>query len=256
MMTTTIESAPLSVTAIAETARQETRRFALIMVAVNLLLPLGVYLYAHIIGEPYWKLLRGTFNAVSWFSSVQLVLIGILAYGNFELLGLLRRIAVAGAAPRPWVWLVFAVGFILLGLDERFGIHEALRNEVFRPAELFVGNPYLVDGEAGLFLFFFIGLVFTPFLIGELRRWPPATTLFTAALVLTLATIVVDSVKDSAMADWPFQQYRFWDYVFEEVGEIWAQLLFLLSFLIVLHGRLGQLSISESTRQREAQNGT
>ena len=41
------------------------------------------------------------------------------------------------------------------------------------------------------------------------------------------------------LGNWPFR--TFWDYPFEEVGELWAQLLFLLSFLVVLDGRLGQL---------------
>ncbi len=234
-----------SVAVITKTARQEAHYFGIIMVVVNLLLPVGVFVYAHFIGEAYWKMFRGTFNAASWFSSVQLLLIGIVAYGNYELFGLLRRFAGAGAGPRQWIWLVFALGFIILGLDERFGIHEALRDHVFRQAGLFVGSPYLIAGDGGLYLFFCIGLVFTPFLVGELRRWPPSSLLFAAALVLTLATIVIDSLKGSAMRDWPFR--LFWDYAFEEVGEIWAQLLFMLSFLIVLHGRLGELNTGQGT---------
>jgi hypothetical protein len=89
----------------------------------------------------------------------------------------------------------------------------------------------------GLYLFFLVGLAFVPFLLGELRSHRPTFNLFFAALILTLPLLVIDSLKDRVMRQW--WNWRFWDYFFEEQGEIVAQLLFALAFLALLRNRLG-----------------
>lgn len=182
---------------------------------------------------------RGEDTVIEWFSSIQLLVLAFVAYVTYYTTGLLRRLGSTHVADHQWVWLALAFGFVILGLDERFDIHEALRDNFFRPAGLFVDVPYVISGDVGLYLFFVIGVLLSPLLWGELGRWPPSRTCFSAALVLTLLVVIIDSLKDSAMRDWPYVQ--FWNYTFEEVGEVWAQLLFLLAFLLVLNGRFGQL---------------
>ena len=218
--------------------RRQTVRLAVLAGAVNLLLPAGACAYAWIIEKPYWKMFRGEETAVAWFSSVQLLLIALVAYANHLTAARIRKLG--GSAGRPWIWPVFAAGFVVLALDERFDIHEALRDRVFLPARWFVDIPYLAPGDVGLYVFFGVGLVFAALLVGALRRWPPAATLFGSALALTLAVVVIDSLEDEVLEGVRFAE--FWDYAFEEVGELWAQLLFLLAFLVVLRGRLAELS--------------
>ena len=174
-----------------------------------------------------------------------------VAYANYAVHRVLRRGAVPQLARHDWVWLVFAVGFLVLGLDERFDFHEALRDRFFRPAGLFLEVPYVIPGDVGLFLAFGVGLVFSGLLLAELRRWPPAPALFAAALGLSLAVVIIDGLPDVTLRGWTFR--AFWDYPFEEVGELWAQLLFLLSFLVVLNGRLGQLELVGQVRQPSAE---
>jgi len=201
---------------------------------------MGVLLYAKITGKDYWTLFWGEHNAITWFSTVQLLLIGLVAYVNHEASALMRRLEIAGSARHQWIWLVFALGFVFLALDERFEIHEALREDVMQPAELFVGIPYLKPGDIGLFLYFMVGLGFAWFLFGELRRQPLSLVFFAAALLLALSFMVVDSLPKPVTRSWPLG--RFWTSVYEEGAELWAQFLFLLSFLTVLRGRLKQLT--------------
>jgi len=224
---------------IVDTARQQILRFASVMAVVNLLLPVGLFVYTEITGQRYWQPYRGEDNLATWFSTVQLLLIGGVAYVNYRTVGLTQRLDLGGTPRRPWIWLVFALGFVFLALDERFDVHEALRENVFRPAGLFVDLRYVSAGDIGLYLYFLIGLMVTPFLLPELRRRPVSLLLFSAALLLTLATVIMDSLKGSTLREWPIR--HFWDYVFEEVAEIWAQLLFLLSFLVVLYARLVEM---------------
>ena len=213
------------------------RRFGGLMIALNVLLPAGLAVYSVTAGEAYWYIFRRELAPLEWFSSVQLLLIAAVAHLNYLLAGYLQGSHGADTARHRWVWLILALGFVLFSLDERFDIHEALRDDLFRPLGVFEGVPWLIDGEIGLYLFFAVGLIFTPFLWRQLRISDLALGLFVAALILTLPSIVIDSLTD--IEHWPM--WRFWDYAFEEVGEAWAQLLFLLSFLVVLHTRLERL---------------
>lgn len=208
-------------------------RFAATMLAVNLLLPLAMWLHAGLTGEAMWRLFRTEFNAVEWLSSVQLLIVALLAGANYVAAGL------ESARPR-WVWAVLAAGFVVFALDEQFDLHEALRDELFRPAGVLTDTPWLIAGDVGLYLFLCLGLVFAPFVLGELRRADRAVALFAAAVLLVFPTIVIDSLRDAVTTDWIAR--RFWDYTFEEIGEMWAGLLFLLAFVAVLRARLERLA--------------
>lgn len=217
-------------------------RLALAMCALNLALPLGLLLYAALSGEHYWNLFWGERNAITWFSSVQLLVVAAAAHANHEVARLLQRLG--HALRSPWVWRVFALGFVFLALDEFFGLHEALRERVLRPRHLFSDLPFIRPGDIGLHVYLVIGLIFTFFLLRELRGRPAALALLAAALGLTATTVIVDSLPRAIER----QMSYFWTSVFEEVGEIWAQLFFLLAFLVVLHGRLGSLSELKPSR--------
>jgi hypothetical protein len=236
-------SAPIEL--ITQAGRRQVRRAAAAFAAVNLLLPLALLIYARTSQQSFWQLFRVEDGPSEWFSSVQCVAIALVAWANLALDRMLRSARTPGLAAHAWVWWVFAVGFLVAGLDERFGLHELLRDRVFRPAGLFQDLPWLSPGDVGLWLAFFGGLAFAALLLPELRRWPPALALFAAAAVLSLGVVMIDSLDDATLRQWPW--WRFWDYPFEEIGELWAQLLFLLSFLSVLHGRLGQLVPARAT---------
>lgn len=229
--------------------RRQLVYLAGVLCAVNVLVPLGLVVYADFAGLQSWRPFQGTYNTITWVSSLQLLLVGILAYFIFEATASPRRLETAAPGHRRWIWLVFALGFVWLAIDERFEVHEWLRLELFRPHGILVGVPFLAPGEVGLMLYFAVGLVFTKFLLPELRRHPPALTLFLSAVALTLVTIVIDSLNAGVTRGWHLRYVLI--YTVEETGEIWAQFLFSLSFLLVLSRRLAALGGLEPAARHE-----
>ena len=230
--------------ALLSSARRLVVRLAGVAASVNVLLPLGVYVYALATEQTFWRFFSVEDGPTEWFSSVQCLLIAGVAWANYSVHGMLRRGQQFSLEERGGIWLAFAVGFLVLGCDERFDLHEALRDTVLLPTGLFSELPYIVPGDVGLYLVYALGLGLAAWLVPVLRRWPPALPLLGASFLLGLAVVMIDSLSDAALASWPAR--TFWDYPFEEVGELWAQLLCLLSLLAVLHGRLGLLTRSES----------
>lgn len=226
-------------TLLVKQAHQHVPQLAVTLGLANLVVLAGLIGYAILYHQPLWTLFRSEYSLATWFSSVQLVLLALLAYTIYCVLELSRRQRGLPVRHR-WVWALVAAGFVVLALDERFEFHAMLRDHLFRPAGLWADSAWFIPGDVGLHLFFVIGLLFTPFLLGELRQARKALPLFVLALLLTFVVLLIDSLNDSTMYTWP--AWRFWDYTFEEMGEIWAELLFLLAFLRVLERRLGDLT--------------
>lgn len=229
-------------------AQRQTVYLARFMIGLNLLIPMYLFIYARTVDEDYWRMFRGNHTVVEWFSCIQLLTIALVAFVNYEMVRISRQLKIPEKGSAEWIWLWLSLGFFIFGLDERFDLHEAMRDYIFRPAGIGVDLSYVIDGDIGLYLFYFIGLGFSVFLIKELRSQPKALLFCLLALMLTLPTVVIDAMPGSAM--WGWQYRRFWDYTFEELGEVWAQLFFLLSFLIVLHGRFGRLASAQPSDNR------
>jgi len=210
------------------------RVLAVLACALNVLFPLALLAYAGWRREAPWTMFWGEGNAITWFSAGQLLLIAAIAYLNNEAAVILDGLG--EAQPRRWIWLVMALGFVFLAADELFQVHEAIRDDILRPRGLFSGIPLVKPGDVTLLFYAGIGMAAAVFLVGELHRHPPALGLFVAAVALTTCILSVDALDKDIIGQWPMP--RFWTSVFEEVGEIWGQLLFLLSFLVVLGRRI------------------
>ncbi len=191
----------------------------------DLCYPVAVFAYAQGIGQPYWRFFTAEGNFTAWWSSLQLLLLALVSWTTYRF----RVVAAAGDRTGvAWLWLMATAAFLLFAVDERFGFHEWLRDAIFRPLELFTGSAYVIDGDVGLYLFLSLGLATLPLWWRELDH-PPAQWFLVAALVLTTLVVVIDSLNTPTIQRLPF--WRFWDYPFEEVGEVWAQWLFLAAFV-------------------------
>lgn len=224
----------------ATTAAQSiVTRIIIFVGLLNLLVPIGVFVYADIADKDYRYLFWDADTTANWYSSIQLTFIALSAYLNYEV-GKLYRRQDASSAKRPWIWLVLAFGFLFLACDERFELHELISEEMLQPSRLFSWVPYVQEGDVVLYFYLAIGLVFATLLLDELRPVRLALVFFFLALIIAAATIVVDSLGWPVVKKWPLR--GFWTSAFEEIGELWAQYLFLVAFLTVLKKRLGLLS--------------
>lgn len=239
-MTQPVPSARL----LAHAGRQQLRLFAAALMAANLLLPVGLILYAHATDRDYATLFWGERNAVTWFSSLQLLFIALVAYANHETIGLLRRLELDDTSARRWLWLLFTAGFVFLALDERFEFHEYLRDEVLRPRDLFV-VPFLRKSDVSMYFYLLVGLALGWLLLGELRARRLSLGLFALGVGVAVASVLIDTLDKSLTRQLPFP--NFWTSVFEEVGELWAQMFFAMSFLVLLDDRLTRLTGSPAS---------
>lgn len=211
------------------------KRVGAAVLLTGLLLPPFAGLLALAEGQPHWTAYRGAFGATEWFSSLQLLMIAACAWITYGVRG--ARDSDAGAR---WIWAVLAAGFVVLSLDERFDLHEALRNEVYRPLGIFVNVTWIKPGEVALFTFIAAALALSRWVLIELALSRKAVGLYVCGLVMSVVVATLDALPDAMILSWPAA--GFWDYTAEEVGEIWAEMLFLGAFLTVLDRRLAQLA--------------
>ena len=215
-------------------ARRLLMRVGIATLLTGVLLPPLTALIAVLESRPYWAAYRGAFGATEWFSSLQLLVIAAVAWAMYGA----RGASESKDGPR-WIWAVLAVGFAVLALDERFDLHEAIRDFVLRPLGVLTNSAWIKPGDVALLLFVAAAIALSRWVLIELKpRWV-AVWLYVAALVLSLVAAVLDAVPDAIIATWPAP--GFWDYTAEEVGEIWAEMLFLGAFLLVLDRRLADL---------------
>lgn len=154
---------------------------------------------------------------MTWFQSVALVLAGAVSL----LAWFVSR--TADVAPRTGFALL-AVGFAALAFDERFAVHERVRDGVLAPRG--VRLPLLTWIAPGDFLLVLVaacGLLLLPLVLRTLRvdRW--ARTLFGIGVVLSVVAVGTDSIDPGT---WSVGAERVQQSL-EECIELWAGLSYL-----------------------------
>lgn len=154
---------------------------------------------------------------MTWFQSVTLVVAGVVSLLAWHVC------RVSGRSPRLG-FLLLALGFAALAFDERFAIHERVRDGYLAPRE--VSLPllsWIAPGDFLLLLVALTGLFVLPLVLRSVRgdRW--ALGLFVLGVVLSLITVGTDSIDP---ATWSVQAER-GQQTLEEVVELWAGLSFL-----------------------------
>lgn len=132
-------------------SRKDIQRFFLLLVGFELLL-IGAYFLDMLLGSPFWLIQRlvdidGEASFASWFSSIQLFLIGLM----FFLWGWTRP---PGPGPDRWFVMLGAVAFFFLSADEALFIHESLTRALIKYDML-----YRFKGDHGMWIPFYIGVL-------------------------------------------------------------------------------------------------
>ena len=200
-------------------------------VAVNVFFPAALL----ISGLPApWREFFGEHSPINWFSSVQCALLGLIGLGIYSL-SRLGRASGSDSITRSWPWLVLALGFFFLSLDEQFEIHEKVRDSLLIPRGVLTDVPGLKPGDIVLPLYAVAGVVMTFTLVADLKRHRRSLVFFVAALALIVVTAFQDSLSWSVLSTRPVRPYQI---VAEEVGEVWSQALFAVSLVLVFFAKL------------------
>jgi hypothetical protein len=214
-----------------------------VLVAANVVFPLFLIVAAW--PRP-WRPFDGEDGPINWFSSVQCALLAGIALAVF-LATRLSRAAGTEPAARGWPWLAFCLGFLAMSADEMFGGHEWIRESQLKPRGIFTDVELLLPGDVVLIAYALVGAVLAYFLLAELRPVRTAPLLFLTGLGLILVSAVQDSLDLRLFDDRDVGHVRT---ILEETAEIWAQLLFGLSFVRVLLWKLRGVLTGRTAPQR------
>ena len=96
------------------------------------------------------------------------------------------------------MWAFGVLGFGFLGADERFALHERLRDKLL--ADVGLALPWGAPGDYLLLLYLGVALVLLPRFVTLLRGDRLALGMFAAGVVLAAVVLVADSFNVQAMA--------------------------------------------------------
>jgi len=153
----------------------------------------------------------------------------------------------AGVTARRWS--VLAAGFFALMLDERFALHERLRDGFL--AGFGIGLPWGAPGDYLLAILLVAGLIALPWLWPVLASDPLARRLFIVAVTLAGIAVISDTfdVNRMTLAAERLQQSL------EEVVEALASACFAASMTVALLPRLSQPGPSNAAGTAQVRNG-
>lgn len=206
-----------------EPLRRARRRTALALVVVGVVAPAGL---AAVRWPTYWAWIASEQTPMTWLQSVVLVLSSAAALTAAAVLGL------AGASRRDRLpWAVLAAGFSALALDERFALHERVRDGFLAPRGVRVPFlPWVAPGDFLVMTIAVVGLALLPLLLRALSPDRTARTLFLVGAALACVAVGVDSVDP---ATWSVAAERLQQSL-EEVVELAAGLCLLGSVVLRL----------------------
>lgn len=208
--------------------------------AIALLVPLAALASAGALAAArwprYWLWVAPEQTPLGFLEALFLFSTALLA----SLLALLAVFEERSLAERR-AWLVAALGFAFLGADERFALHERLRDNVL--ADFGFGLPWGAPGDYLLLLYLAAGLFLLPILLERLRSDPLALGMFAAGAVLAAVSVLADSLDVRAMS--PATERL--EQSLEEVVEALAGSLFIASLFLYLAGNLARLTDVDKT---------
>ena len=196
--------------------RRARRRTALGLVAAGVLAPAAL---AAARWPSYWLWIASEQTPMTWLQSVVLVLSAAAALTAGTVLGL-RSASRRERLP----WLVLTAGFLALAFDERFAIHERVRDTILAPRGVRVPFlPWVAPGDFLVMTVAVAGLVLLPLLLRALAPDHTARVLFLVGAGLACVAVGVDSIDP---ATWSIQAERLQQSL-EEVVELAAGLCLL-----------------------------
>jgi uncharacterized membrane protein YidH (DUF202 family) len=191
----------------------------------------------------YWTWIAPEQTPMTWLQSVVLVLASAAALLLAVLLRLRRETSLA---LRPWQ--VLALGFAALAVDERFALHERVRDGVLAPRGIHVPFlPWVAPGDFLVMAIALAGLAVLPLVLPGLHGDRTARVLFMGGVGLAGIAVGTDSIDP---ATWSVQAERVQQSL-EEVVELAAGLCLLGAVLMRL---LAALSMHAATQRPTAES--
>ena len=184
-----------------------------------------LFVAAMIVGKwpNYWVYIASEMTPMTWWESMVLFACCLFALLNAFLIFIQN-----GYSRRVLIWFLLAAAFFFLTLDERFALHERVRDNWLAPRDVKL-LPWVGAGDFLLLLYAIIGLVFLRYLFRELQLRKAAVRWFIAGAAAGAFAVILDSFDVSKMS---LAKERL-EQTVEEVFELGAMLAFLLAFSLI-----------------------
>ncbi len=194
------------------------RQIGIIVLWITALLPIAFVVMLIVAQWPeYWKWIVSEMTPMTSLETTVMYTTALVAFS---------------ACAQSWIrnnpsfldWGIFAAGFFFLALDDRFAIHERIRDRILIPHDVRVPFlPWVGPGDFILLLYAAIGLVLLPRFLRLFQGEARARQRLILGVVMAAIAVLMDSVEISQydMATQRLEQ------TVEECVELLAQILFL-----------------------------
>lgn len=189
----------------------------------------------------YWKYTIAELGPMTWFESLLLFFSAVLA---FLCAGLDY---VRGKNRGALMWALLASGFLVLCADERFAVHERVRDNILAPNNIRLIFFWVSPGDIVLLILALAGLIFLFFLIRQFRERTAAMRVFLAAAAVSAVAVIIDSFDFTQMT---VQELRLEQFI-EEMVETTAMLLYVTSMYLMLTGKLRAIVSKDGNNQHK-----
>lgn len=168
----------------------------------------------------WWSQIAPEQSAMTWLQSVVLAVAAVIA-----------ALLAAAEPRRARLWLILAAGFAVLTMDERFALHERLRDQILAPQDIAVPFlPWVAPGDFVLLACGTAGLLLLPRILPLFTADRNATRILFLGVALAVVAVGVDSVDP---ATWSPAQERIQQSL-EECVELASDLSLLTALLLRL----------------------
>ncbi len=185
----------------------------------------------------YWRWVALELTPMTWLQTVILVLAGAAS----ALIAVLGRALQWPRIHRVAHW-VLAFGFGYLALDDRFAIHERIRDRILAPRDVRLpGLDFLAPGDFQVLLMGVAGLALLPVVVRALRADRLALRLFALGVLCSVSAIAMDAIDPATM---PLDVERLAQ-TLEECVELLAGCFYLAALGVRLLGVIGLALVPE-----------
>ena len=125
-------------------------------------------------------------------------------------------------------WFVLGGGFLWLAMDDRFAIHERIRDRILAPADISIPFLPMAPGDFIILLYMLAGLALLPWLLPLFAGKRKAMRRFGAGVIIAAIAVLMDAFDIHRLS---LDIQRF-EQTLEECLELCAQVLFLQGLLL------------------------
>ena len=168
----------------------------------------------------YWKNIIYERSALTWVESLILSACSMISFFNFLFLKK-QKGKISG------IWILLTSVFLYLALDERFMLHEGIRERILKPNNIQLKFLFWVEkGDYVLLMFMVAGLSILPFIFKELKSDKTSMRFFITGIIFSVFAVLTYTID---LRGKQLQSQYLIQYV-EEVLETSGMLCFFNSF--------------------------